>query len=232
MKQFMLWGRCFMVLALVAAVLPAYTASAQTYLSDNFTLWTTSSTFLNNLAAATSSPSGTFVSPRTTFTGLTGLQMSGLTQDFTLTGLQSLATFSAPFTVTAQVTAIKGTANPFAIYLASADLTQYVTVHANVDPVYEGFWANAPNVDQLYNLGEQFSPNFVPQMNTLYKVVVRLDSSGTGTVKIYSGNTPLGTLRNLQAGTGPFYLVVGQRIGLPEQTGQQVADWASVTVTP
>lgn len=232
MKQPTYRARCYVVLALIAGVSWTHPASAQTYLSDNFTLWTSSSSYLNELASATSSPSGTFVNPRTIFTGLTGLQMSGLTQDFTLTGLQSLATFSAPFTVTTQVTAIKGTANPFAIYLTSADLTQYITVHANVDPVYEGFWANAPNVDQLYNLGEQFSPNFVPQMNTLYTVVIHLDSSGIATVRIYSGSTLLGTLRNLQAGTGPFYLVIGQRIGLPEQTGPQVADWLSVTVIP
>jgi hypothetical protein len=215
---------------LIAAVL-INSASAQT-LSDNFTQWTSSSQFMDNLAAATSSPSGTFVFPRTIFAGLKGLQMSGLTNDFTLTGLQSLTTFCAPLTATIQVTPIQGTANPFAIYLASADLSQYLTVHANVDPVYEGFWANAPNVNELYNLGEQFSPNFVPQMKTQYKVVIQIDPSGVGTVKIYSGDTLLGTLTDLQSGTGPFNLVIGQRIGLPEQTGPQVADWLSVVAAP
>jgi hypothetical protein len=223
--------RCFIVLSFVTGALLVNSAMAQ-HLSDNFTLWSASSAFLDNLAAATSSPSGTFVAPQTTFTGTTGLQMSGLTQDYTMTGLQSLMTFSAPLTVTTEVTPIQGTANPFAIYLVSTDLTQYLTLHANVDPVYEGFWVNAPNVNQLYNLGEQFSPNFVPQMNTLYRVAIQVNSSGVGTVKVYSGKTLLGTLKNLEVGTGPFYLVVGQRIGLPEQTGPQVADWSSVTVAP
>jgi hypothetical protein len=227
MKQ-LLWVRS-VALSLVTGALLINCAAAQR-LSDNFTLWTANSPFLNNLAAATSSPSGTFIAPQTTFTGTTGLQMSGLSQDFTLTGLQSLTTFSAPLTTTLEVTPIQGTANPFAIYLVSADLTQYLTLHANVDPVYEGFWVNAPNVNELYNLGQQFSPNFEPQMNTLYKLVMQINSLGVGTVKIYSGEKLLGTFKNLQAGTGPFYLVVGQRIGLPEQTGPQVADWSSVTV--
>ncbi len=224
--SWILWSVAVLLLTLVQLTQPA---SAQTLLLDNFTLWTSSSSFLNNLAAATSSPAGTFVAPQTTFTGTTGLQMSGLTEDFTLTGLQSLATFSAPFTVVAEVTPTEGTANPFAIYLASADLTQYLTLHANVSPTYEGFWANAPNVDFLYNLGEQFSPNLVPQMNTEYKVVIQINGTGDGTVKVYSGGKLLGTLSSLQAGTGPFYLVIGQRIGLAP-TGSQVADWAGIRI--
>jgi hypothetical protein len=231
MKKILPWIRCFAAFPVLIAAVLIIPASAQN-LSDNFTHWTSSSPFMDNLAAATSSPSGTFVVPRTIFTGLSGLQMSGLTNDFTLTGLQSLTTFSAPLTVTIQVTPIQGTANPFAIYLASADLSEFLTVHANVDPVYEGFWANAPNVNELYNLGEKFSPNFVPQMKTQYKVVIQIDSSGVGTVKIYSGDVLLGTLTDLQSGTGPFNLVIGQRIGLPEQTGPQVANWLSVTVAP
>jgi len=230
MKQSMHWALRFMIFSLVTGVLLMQPAVAQ-HLSDNFTLWTASSTFLNSLAAATSSPGGTFVSPTTTFTGQTGLQMSGLTEDFTLTGLQSLAAFSAPYTVTVEVTPIEGTANPFAIYLASSDLTQYLTLHANVNPVYQGFWADASNVGPLASLGEQFSPNFVPQMGTLYKIVMNVDSTGLAAVTVFGAGKHLGTLSGLQAGTGPFYLVIGQRIGLAP-TGSQVADWSSVKVVP
>jgi len=224
------WIRRAPVFSLLTAVLLIQPASAQ-HLSDNLTLWTSNSSFLSSLAFATSNPSGTFVPPQTVFSGTTGLQMSGLTQDFTLTGLQSLSTFSAPFNVVAQVAPIQGTGNPFAIYLVSADLSHYLTLHANVSPTYQGFWANAPNVDYLYNLGEQFSPSFVPNLNEEYKVVMQVNATGIGTVKVYGGGKLLGTLSNLQAGTGPFYLVIGQRIGLAP-TGSQVADWYSINVTP
>lgn len=134
-------------------------------LSDNFILWTASSPLLNNLAAAWNGGASGFVAPRTIFTGLTGLQMSGLTQNNTLTGLQSLATFSTPWTVTVQVRPIEGTANPFAIFLVNADLSQYLVLYANVNTAFafEGFWGNAPNIGSLDFLGEQFSPNIVPQ---------------------------------------------------------------------
>jgi hypothetical protein len=225
------WSFCSITLLLVTGALLMQSAPAQT-LSDNFTLWTASSSFLNNLAAATSSPSGTFVAPTTTFTGTTGLQMSGLTQDYTLTGLQSLATFTPPLIVTAQVTPVEGTANPFVIYLASADFSQYLALHANVSATYEGFWVNAPDVDPLYDLGEKFSPDVVPHMNTLYKVVMQVNSTGVGTVKIYGGGKLLGTRSDLQVGTDPLYLVIGQRIGLPDVTGPQAADWLSIRVAP
>jgi hypothetical protein len=218
---------CAVAFSLLALV---HFASAQTLLLDNFTLWTSSSSFLNSLAGATSSPAGTFVTPQTTFTGTTGLQMSGLTGDYTMTGLQSLATFSAPFTVTVQVTPTQGTANPFAIYIVSADLTQYLTLSANVSPAYQGFWADAPNISELYNLGEQFSPNVVPQLNTQYRIVMEINSSGVGTVNVYEGKKLLGTLTSLESGIGLFYVVIGQKIGLAP-TGSQVADWSSVRIT-
>lgn len=216
-------------LPLLTLALLVPSASAQTHLLDNFTLWTSGSPFLDKLAAATSSPSGTFVAPLTTFIGQSGLQMSGLTADYTMTGMQSLETFSAPFSVVAQVTPIRGTANPFAVYLVSADLSQYLSVYANVNPVYEGFWVDAPNIDGLDNLGEQFSPNFVPQMNTEYKVVIEVNTQGAATVRIYSGCKLLGSRSDAQAGTGPFYLVIGQKIGLAP-TGSQVADWSRIEV--
>jgi hypothetical protein len=203
-------------------------------LSDNFILWIASSSLLNNLAAAWDGGTPGFVAAKTTFTGRTGLQMSGLTQTNTLTGLQSLAAFGAPYTVTVQVTPIEGTANPFAIFLVNADLSQYLILYANVNTAYgfEGFWVNAPSIASIgCCLGEQFSPNFVPQFKTLYQVVMQVDSTGVGTVEVYAAGTLLGTLSNLQAGTGPFYLVVGQAIGEFNEGGPQVVDWSSVEVT-
>ncbi len=203
-------------------------------LSFKFTSWTASSSLLTSLAAAWNGGPPGFVAPKTIFAGPTGLQMSGLTQTNTLTGLQSLATFSAPSTVTVQVTPIEGTANPFAIFLVNADLSEYLILYANVNTAYgfEGFWANAPNIDSIgCCLGEQFSPNIVPQFKTLYQVVMQVDSTGAGTLEVYSAGTLLGTLSNLQPGTGPFYLVLGQAIGSDNDGGPQVANWSSVEVT-
>jgi hypothetical protein len=198
----------------------------------NAKLWTTSSAFLDALAIASSSPPGSFVMPELKFDPLfPGMQMTGIVQDFRLTGVQSISTFSPPFTVTAYVAPVRGTANPFEIFLASADLTQFITLAANVNPVYYGFWAGAPNVGPLADLGEQFSPPISPQFNAVYKIVLTVDATGAGTASVEdSSGALLGSLSGLEPGTGPFYLVLGQRIGLA-QTGLQAADWYYVGVT-
>jgi len=206
----------------------AFTVST-TSLFDNFANWTTSSTLLTDLATASSSPPATFVTPQLGFQS--GLQLSGPTEDFETTGVQSVAAFSAPFTVCAHVTPTAGTANPFEIFLVSADLSQYITLAANVSPVYHGMWIGAPNIAPLFDLGEQFSPAFTPVLGALYEITISVDASGVATAKVAnSKGKVLGIMSGLQSGTGPFYLVLGQRIGLAP-TGAQSATWAIVRVS-
>lgn len=200
-------------------------------LNDYFAQWTTNSTFLNNLAYYTSSPNGTFVPPALGF-GQSGLQMSGLSADYTLTGVQSLVPFSAPFTFSTTAMASQGTANPIAIYLASNDLSQYVSVQVNFSSEYDGIWANAESVAPLWQLGEQFSPSITPSLDTLYQLIVAVDSSGNATVTVKNAQgSVLGTLTGLQCGgAGPFYVVLGQRVG--NSPGSQAASYKSVSLNP
>ena len=209
-----------------------------TLLADNFSqdsllnpaLWTSDSQFLLNLASASSSPAGVFVTPAMLFTQ-TGVLMTGPLVDYQTTGFQSVAAFTGPFTVTASVEARKGSANPFEIFLASADLSQFVTVSCNVSSAYDGMWADAPNIGQMWQLGEQFEPSITPVLKTVYSIQVSMDAEGNTTASISSNGQQLGMLSNLQAGgSGPYYLVLGQRIGNAPQTGQ-FAEWQSVQVT-
>jgi len=196
----------------------------------NTKAWTDSSQFLNNLAYYSSNPPATFVTPQMSFSNQSGMQMSGPNQDYETTGVQSLWTFTPPFTVVADVTATQATANPFEIFLASSDLSQFLTVTANVSSTYDGMYANAPNISQLWQLGEQFSPPIKPAFNTAYKIIISVDAQEVGTVKVEDNSGVLGTLTNLQiGGTGPFYLVLGQRIG-NAPAGEQAADWSYVEV--
>jgi len=71
--------------------------------------------------------------------------MTGLTEDYQTTGVQSLSTFTPAFTVSAYVTPTQGTADVFEIFLANSELTQFLTVTANVNPTYDGMWADAPS---------------------------------------------------------------------------------------
>jgi hypothetical protein len=241
-RWFLFVFTCLTVMALAGDCAAAQEQASTTLLLDNFakdsglktTLWTTNSTFLDSLGKASSNPPGTFVPPQLTFDfDVSGMHMTGISKDYELTGVQSLATFSPPIHVVIFATPVKGTANPFEIFLASADLTQFVTLSANVNQTYRGFWADAPNVGQLWQLGEQFSPAIRPSFETLYKITLSIDTTGgaTATVEDVFAGTVLGSLSNLQVGgTGPFYLVLGQRIGLATAR-PQLADWSYVTVT-
>jgi hypothetical protein len=191
----------------------------------NRALWTKHSKFLTELAAASSSPHASFLTPRLGFSER-GMRMSGLTEDYQTTGVQSLLKFTAPFTVTVLVKATQGTADPFEIFLASPDLTQFLTVTGNANPSYKGIWATVPNISQLWQLGEQFA---TMALNTPYRIKISVSAQGTAKVKVVSLGKLLGSVSNLQPGTGPFYLVLGQRIGLAQE-GPQVAYWNFVEV--
>jgi hypothetical protein len=92
------------VMCVIAVLMSCKIAAAQQHtvqLSDNFTQWTTSSNLLNSLAADFNC---TFVPARLGFSSR-GLHVTGTTDDFQLTGVQSLSTFTVPFTVVANVLA-------------------------------------------------------------------------------------------------------------------------------
>ncbi len=118
----------FATLHAVAQVHNASPSSHSIVLTDNFTKWTTSSAFLTALASASSCTPATFVAPQLGFSSQSGLQMSGPTEDYQTTGIQSSVALSPPFTVTTTVMATRGTGIPFEIFLSSADLSQYLTV--------------------------------------------------------------------------------------------------------
>lgn len=233
------WFVCLLASVVVMLAVDRSVAQGSTLLVDNFTrdsrlntnLWTPNSTFLDALAGASSSPPASFVSPELTFGHRSGMRMAGPTEDYQTTGVQSLATFTPPFTVLAYVTGDHGTADLFEIFLANPDLTQFLTVTADVNPTYDGIWATAPNISEMWQLGEQFSPSISPALYTTYQVTIKVDTQGAAIAIVENlAGTVLSTVSNLETGTGPFYLVLGQRIGdAPE--GSQVADWSYVTVT-
>lgn len=214
------------------------TAQASTLLVDHFDqdsvlnkdVWTDHSVLLRALAKASSTPPSSFVVPRLGFGDGTGAEMSGPTAEFQTTGLQSLSAFAPPFQVTIDVSAMEGTANPFEVLLVSDNLRQYVTVTANVNPLYIGMYGDAPNIAASTDLGRQFRPRIQPEFGTLYEIVIVIDARGVAaaTAKDASGAV-LGTVSHMKAGKGPFYLVLGQRIGLA-QPAPQVAEWKNVEV--
>jgi hypothetical protein len=228
-------------------------ANGTAALVDNFTsdsslnanLWTTSSTLLNSLAARSSSPPASFVTPTLSFSSA-GMEMSGVNGFLETAGVLSQTSFTAPFTVQVTVKGTEAAGNPFEIFLVSNDLTpsqdpsQFLTVSGNLSASnggYYGIWATAPNISQLWQLGDQLQPSTLAAPNVEYTINITVNANGSASVTVEQTNGTLsGSASNLQvcaaACTKPFYLVLGQREGLPfNGPGPNVAYWGSVSVT-
>jgi hypothetical protein len=197
----------------------------------NRNLWTTDSAFLTAIMNASDVPSPAFVPPKLVFDARKGgIEMSGPDENYQATGMQALSTFTPPFTVFMRVTPTSGLANAFEIFLASEDLTQYVTISCNINSGY--IWANAPNVDLLWHFGEEFSPVVQGDVGTLYSIEIIVGATGEAKITIRNSNgVEMGSLSGLEAGgLGPFYLVLGQKIGSAPPTPLG-ANWFAVKVT-
>jgi hypothetical protein len=243
----LLWTAAFSLITIIALtqaassqmLRSAFVEPANTeLLYDNFVkdselnpnLWTADSPFLTAVLNASDSPPPTFVPPTLVFGGKSGgMEMSGPAENYQATGVQALSTFTPPFGVITRVTPTAGAANAFEIFLASDDLSQFVTVSCNIDSGY--IWANAPNVSLLWHFGEEFSPPIQAQLGTLYAIETIVGAKGDASIRIRdSQGVVLGTLSGLHAGgVGPFYLVLGQKIGSAPPTPLG-ADWFSVRV--
>jgi hypothetical protein len=102
-----------MVLVLVGlVVMVLFSQRCRAQLSDNFTndgslntdLWTTSSSLLSSLAGEFGS---TLIAPTLSF-GAAGMTISGVNGDNEIAGVQSLASFQPPFTLTLAWSAVAG----------------------------------------------------------------------------------------------------------------------------
>ncbi len=224
-------------LTLVLAALSPLTSHAQ--LSDDFTtenslntgVWTTSSGLLTGLATEFNS---TMVIPTLSFGG-TGMNMSGVSGQNKLAGVQSLNSFRPPFTVTTTVTASEAHGNAFELFLVSADQSEWINVPGNLNPgngSYFGVWVNYDNSGLPFlSLGNKLYTD--PTTNLQYTVKVFIEDTGFAAVSLFSSNNALlGVQNSLYVGTGPFYLILGQREGGPNVLGPNIATWKNVTVTP
>jgi hypothetical protein len=204
-------------------------------LADNFTsdtslnpnLWVTQSSILTSLARASSSPSSTLLNPTLSF-GSSGMQMSGVNADYQLTGIQSLPSFTPPFSINTTVMGTVAHGNPFYVYLVNSNLTDYFSLAGNLNPSsgVPGFWIDYPTAASLSSLGISIYSN--PTIDIWYTVEMAVDTNGNGACAITANGNLLVSESGFSVGTGPFYLVLAQREGLPDESGTNVALWQSV----
>lgn len=207
-------------------------------LSDDFTtdsslntdMWTTSSGLLAALAVEFNS---SLITPTLSFGGA-GMNFSGVKGVNELAGVQSLATFSPPFTLTTTVTSGQAHGNAYEIFLVSDGLGVWMNVAGNLNPgngSYFGVWVNYDYSGLPFlSLGNKLYSD--PSVNSLSTVQIFIEDTGIATVSLFSASgVLLGVQSDLDVGIGPFYLILGQREGGPNVVGANAATWKNVSLT-
>jgi hypothetical protein len=183
-----------------------------------------------------------------------GMQMSGVNGPGQFAGIQSAASFMAPFTTTVTVTGLVPEGIPFDVYLVSPDLRQWLSVAGHLggegrrrggvgvvtpfggvrvpfgreaSPEY-GIWANwTGSAQPISALGNKIYPEPIPGVP--YTITMTVGADGMASVSLQDANigAALGGLNAMPVGTGPFNVVLASR-----RMGPTFASWRSVQLTP
>jgi hypothetical protein len=237
---------------------PAYVPSPG--LADNFAmdgglnpgLWTPSSSLLAGLAAVHGSA---WIQPYVSF-GPGGMRMRGASVPGQFTGIQSVASYMAPFSFTATVYGLEERAVPFQVSLVSADMRQWLSLtghlggagHREGDVhVFGGGRGFGGGIN--IPLGERRSPehgvwvNYTgsamplaamgmkifedPHAGVPYTIQMTVGPDGMASVTFLNPEgMALGGRSGLYVGTGPFNVVLANRNGAAD------ANWNTVQLAP
>lgn len=201
--------------------------------SLNTAVWTTDTPLLTSMAAnASFILTSTWMEPQISFSSA-GMTMTGVRGDYQFTGLQSVQSFTPPFSIQAFVDSSVANGNPFELHLITQDMRERLSVVGNVgkqNAGYYGMWlsCNGPLMD-LFTHVNLYS---TPDINVWYLITMTVDSQGMASATLRNARgTVLGSRTGMNLGAGPFYVVLSQYEGLPSSgPGPNSATWASVKI--
>ena len=238
------------------AYAPAPIAAPPPGLVDNFatdaglnpSVWMMQTPLVQSLAQWNGSAS---LPPMLSF-GPVGMQMAGVSGPGQFAGIQSAASYSPPFTLTATVSGMEERGIPFEVYLVSPDLRQWLSVAGHLggaggpreglgirtpfggariplgggpSPEY-GVWANwTGSAQPISALGSKIYPAPISRLPYTINMTVGADGIASVTLQDPAGVT-LGALNAMPAGLGPFHVVLASRA-----EGPTFSSWRSVQLT-
>ena len=196
-----------------------------TALSPN---WQTNTPFLASIAAGVAAP---YTPPRLQFS-TSGMDMQGAGARNLFTGIQSVTSCEAPFSFETNVEGLTSNGNTFVVYLVSADASEGFSIEGNLNPkntpFYGVFARNALGASNHH--GQDIDPD--PAVNSVYDVKMSVDANGSGVVTLSGAGVPNGvTVPVGSVGSGPFYVVLGQREGGPKTVGTNDALWSNAVLS-
>jgi hypothetical protein len=259
----------FAILVLVASAFgilttipPLAAGSSSSTLHDDFTR----DSVLNTSIWQVNGPIGTVLGPDDA--GITivpliptfsskGMEIAQINASQEVGTIESLNSFTPPFTVTATVEAIVSNGHTFGLAVASANASSGVLVYGNVNPTNCsnlvdcgnpatcGTSANSaiPPGQCYYGIDAKVGSGggswkhvaklfLTPNVNITYSLQISVDASGNAQFGVSQGGEGLG-VSSAQLGPGPFYIVLEQAEGSPvAHPGPNQALWMSVSMIP
>jgi hypothetical protein len=229
-------------------------------LADNFgmdgglnpSLWTMQSGIVAGLAAN----HGSAVVPANIGFSPAGMQMSGPGGFAQMTGIQSIGSYAAPFSMSVTVSGMSEVAIPFEVYLVTADLRQWLSLsgHLGGPGARGGDIRVSGGIPGLFGhvnipLGERRSPehgvwiNYTgsalppsalgfkifeePLPGVPYTIQMTVTPDGLASVVFLNpAGMTLAERTGLSVGTGPFNVVLATR------NGPTSGNWNSIQLTP
>lgn len=221
-------------LGVVAYVFSNSASSSSSSLSDTFTsdtslntnLWETNGPVGNYVFTHIGSPSASIITPTIGFSQ-NGLGMSGVSGTYQAASIQSVQSFSAPFTLTTTVEGTIADGNPFVFGISNQAGSETGWITGNLNSANDGYYGISWGSGS--SLGTQKIVSN-PSTNIFYVLTISVDSTGSATFSVSSGGNQLGSITQ-QIGTGQFYVLLGQFEGLPYTVGSNQAYWQSVSLT-
>jgi len=238
-------------------------ASLASLLSDDFThdnrlnatLWEINGPAGLNFSAE-NGPSYTIISLDPSFSSA-GMEIAQANGSSEIGTIQSVGSFSPPFTVSTSVKGTVSNGHPIVFGITSANAASGVQITGNLNsndcsnetncgnPATCGTPASAsipPN--QCYygvygrigtgsgNWAKTPALNLSPSLGVAYTLQISVDGSGLAQFNMSLGGQVLGTSSG-QVGQGPFYIILAQSEGAPVPgPGPNQAYWMSVSVVP
>jgi hypothetical protein len=241
---------------------PLVRGSSSSVLHDDFTR----DSVLNSSLWQVNGPVGTVLGPDDA--GITivplvpafssnGMEIAQINASQEVGTIESLNSFTPPFTATATVEAIVSNGHTFGLAIASANASSGVLVYGNVNPTNCsnlvdcgnpstcGTSANSgiPPNQCYYGIDAKIGSGggswkhiaklyLTPSANVTYTLQISVDPSGNAQFGVSQGGLGLG-VSSAQIGTGPFYVIMEQAEGSPvAHPGSNQALWMSVSVIP
>ncbi len=209
------------------------------WISDNFisdkslnsNLWTTDTPLLASIAQRFDSK---LVKVSILHTS-SGIAISGVDDRNQFTGIQSKVRFSIPLALEAAVDGTKANGNSFEIYLINEDLSQYLRISGNLNKrnrPYYGVWVSSTTPGLTLEHSQSQILYNEPEESTWYIVRILVEPRGyVGVALLNRDGVAVGLKRDSYLGTGPFYLIFGQREGAPFIAGPNEAIWSWFRLT-